>query len=415
MPSGDQRDDGPGDPLATVAALSAIGGRAPGTDAERRAARLLAARLEALGREPDTETAWVRPQWALAHALALALAVAGSLLADAAPWPGLALVLAATLALGLDLAGRPSPLRWATQRRATQNVVAPPPPSAPRPVTLVVTASYDAGRTGLAGRRWARAAAGRLPRPYLLVLGALALLAVLVAVRALDDTPPGWLGIAQVVPTAVAAAGAAVLVDIALSPIGPAANDNATGAAAVLALAAALDRSPPEHLAVEVVLAGAGEGPALGMRAYVAARRRSVAPESVAVLNLAACGRGELRWWTSDGPLLPLPFHPALVAACERAATAQPALGAAPLRGRGTSGARPARVARWPAITVGCVGPGGHPPGSHTLADLPGEVDDAVIARTLDYCLAVVAELDAAVGSGSPSSSSAPGPNTLNT
>lgn len=414
MPSGDQRSDGPGEPLATVAALTAIGGRAPGTDAERRAARLLAAQLEALGREPDTETAWVRPQWALAHALALALAVAGSLLAGAAPWPGFALVLAATLALGLDLAGRPSPLRWATQRRATQNVVAPPP-AGRRPVTLVLTASYDAGRTGLAGRRWARAAAGRLPRPYLLVLGALALLAVFVAVRALDDTPPGWLGIAQVVPTALAAAGAAVLVDLALSPVGPAANDNATGTAAVLALAAALDRAPPEHLAVEVVLAGAGEGPALGMRAYVAARRRSVAPESVAVLNLAACGRGELRWWTSDGPLLPLPFHPALIAACERAAMADPALGAAPFRGRGTSGARPARVARWPAITVGCVGPRGHPPGSHTLGDLPGEIDDAVIARTVEFCLAVIAELDAAVGSGSSSSSAGPGPNTPNT
>ena len=131
MAAGDQPSDGPGDPVAAVAALAAIDGRGPGTDAERRAARLLAGRLRALGLDPVTETAWVRPQWALAHAFALGVAVAGSLVADGVPWLGLALVAAATLSLGLDLAGRPSPLRWITQRRATQNVVAPPGPAAP--------------------------------------------------------------------------------------------------------------------------------------------------------------------------------------------------------------------------------------------------------------------------------------------
>ena len=138
-----------------------------------------------------------------------------------------------------------------------------------------MTASYDAGRTGLAYRPRLRAVTDRLPRPYLLALGMLALLLVLVAVRAVDATPPPWLGIAQVVPTALAALGAAALLDIALSRVGPAANDNATGAAAALALAAALQREPPEHVAVEVVLAGAGEGPALGLKAYVRARRRT--------------------------------------------------------------------------------------------------------------------------------------------
>ena len=105
-----------------------------------------------------------------------------------------------------------------------------------------------------------------------------------------------------------------------------------------------------------------------------------------------------MRWWRSDGPLLLLPFI-ALIAARERAGAAQePGLGAGPLRGRGTSGARRARAARWPAITVGCVGAGGHPPGSHTVDDVPEAVDPEALERTVAFCRAMVAQLDAAMG-----------------
>lgn len=393
-----------GAPAATVAALAAIPGRAPGSDAERRAALALADRLRAAGRSPELEAAWVRPQWALAHGVGLGLAVAGSLVAADAPWPGFALVFAALAGLGLDLAGRAYPLRLLTQRRATQNVVAADPRGAhpDRPVTLILTAGYDAGRLGLGYRPTVRAVADRLPRPYLLAIVLLGLLLVLVAARAIQSAPPDWLGVAQIVPTALLAVGAVVLFDIALAPTGPAANDNGSGVAAVLALAAELDARPPRALGVEVVLAGAGEGPALGVRAYVRARRRTVAPEAVAVLNVAACGRGSIRWWTSDGPLLPLPFHPALIAACATAAAERPEADAAPLRGRGTSGARPARVARWPAITVGCVGERGYPPASHTRRDTVDAVDAATIDGTVAFCAAAVRALDASLSPNAP-------------
>ena len=57
------------DALETVKGLTTIAARAPGTDAERRAARWLAKRLRDAGHDVETEAVWVRPQWAFVHAL----------------------------------------------------------------------------------------------------------------------------------------------------------------------------------------------------------------------------------------------------------------------------------------------------------------------------------------------------------
>src|SRR6185295_7318105 len=150
------------------------------------------------------------------------------------------------------------------------------------------------------------------------------------------------------VPTIVLLAALGLAVDSALSQTGPGPNAPASGAAVAIALAAALDRDPPRHLGVELVLAGAGEGPSLGMRAFARARRERYRPEATAVIHLAACGRGRPRWWVSDGPLVPLRFHPRLR---ELAAS----VGGAPYRGRAGGGGWRARNVRWPAITIGCL------------------------------------------------------------
>src|SRR5437870_5607689 len=143
------------DPIETVTGLAAIAHRTPGSDAERRAARWLANRLRAGGRDAALETHWVRPQWPLVH--------------------GLHALLAAAIAL----------------------------------LTIVV-AARTTGATGDA------------------------LNAIQFAVT---------------LPSLIAVA---LLLDIALSETVPGANDPASAAAVVLAVAAALDRAPPRAVAVEV-------------------------------------------------------------------------------------------------------------------------------------------------------------------
>lgn len=380
------------EPRAIVEGLCAFEGRVAGSDAERRAASWLAQRIRADGRDAQVETLWVRPDESLALALHALLAAAGSVLTAFAPVAGVAVVAAALVSLGADLTGRLFLLRRLTFRRATQNVVSPAPEGAHR-VRLVIAAAYDARRGGLLRRPFLARLAARPPGPraVLVLLVALALAAA--AARLLTDAT--WVGAVQLVPTVALLIAFATLAEAALASPSPGAGD-ASAVAVALALCAALRRSPPRRLGVELVLAGAGAGPALGMRHHVRERLRSgVRPEQVAVLHLEPCGRGTPRWWTRDGPLLPLALHPRLRAAARRVAAREAHLHATPYSGHGATGAYVARAGGWPAIAIGCLQPPGVVPGRGRPEDTPETVDHEAVQGALALCLALVVELDA--------------------
>jgi hypothetical protein len=358
------------DPSRTVHALAAFEGRGPGTDAERRAALSLRDALHARGRDVRTETVWVRPQWAVTHALHCALAAAASALCVTVPAAGLGLGLAVLVSLAGDLTGTFFLVRRVTPERATQNVVsAPRQPS--KPVKLVVCASLDAPASAALGRR----------RPPLRLLALAVLLVCACAGARLAGVEGRALGVGQLIPTVALLIAVALLVDIALSEPTDAPNA-ATAAAAALALVGELDAHPPRNLDVELVIAGAGQGPALGMRSYVKARRKRARPETLAVLALEPCGERPPAWWTEDGLLLPLRLHPELVSLAAAVARDEPALGARPVRRESATPAYPARQARWPAIAIG----------SRAWTE---ESDSAALDATLHLCLGLVGRLDA--------------------
>ena len=120
------------DSIAEVEAIAAIGPRGPGTDAERRAARHLAARAESLGRSVRTESFFTWPRWPGGLALLLALGAGAGVLSVSAPEAGVALALVTLVAYLLD-AGAALPLaRRLLGRRASQNVISPAPARAAR-------------------------------------------------------------------------------------------------------------------------------------------------------------------------------------------------------------------------------------------------------------------------------------------
>ena len=205
-----------------------------------------------------------RPALAL-HAL---VAVAGGVLAAVSAVAGVAVLAATALSLVLDLRGGPWLLRRLTLRRATQNVVSPPPTrpgeQAQPPIRLVITARYDAGRTGLVRRPALQRLAARAPGARALLL----LLAVLLALAA-------------------AAARLAVRRELGRRRAARAHGRAAPGGRAAgrqrdqRALAGgerrqrgrrgararrSVGRVAAERLAVHVVLAGAGSAPAAGLR-----------------------------------------------------------------------------------------------------------------------------------------------------
>jgi hypothetical protein len=238
------------------------------TDAERRAALALAARLRAVGRAPRIEARWVRPSWPAWQALFAAAGVVGAVLSVDHATAGL-IVGGAALALSLAHGRGRLPLGRA---RATQDVVAPA--GEPRDVALVVMAAVDRPRT---------AVIGRVPAPLVWLQVALALTAALAAGRVAGT---GGLAVAQLVAAVVLLLGVAGFLDAAVEPAA-ATDPSATDAAIELA-----QRAPW----AEIILVGAGE---LGLRARLRAERRP--PEHIVLLWLEPAATPA---WRSGHPTL---------------------------------------------------------------------------------------------------------------
>src|SRR5262245_28962707 len=129
--------------MEVIRELCSFEGRGPGTDAERRAANMLAERLRKSGRRAEVEPFFCHPQWALVHLLHAALGVAGSLIATSDPVIGFAVVFVAVISTYLDLNTRFYLVRSLLFRRVSQNVVSVGDrPQAP--ARVVLAAHYDA-------------------------------------------------------------------------------------------------------------------------------------------------------------------------------------------------------------------------------------------------------------------------------
>lgn len=391
-----------------VEGLASIPDRGAGTDAERRAAAWLATELGRDGPETTLETFWCRPDGALAHALHAALAVAGGLVSLLSPIAGVA-ILAATLgSLLADSLTGVSIARRLARERASQNVTSTLSAAAPASesrVRLVLTANYDAGRTGLVHRDWLRRPTRALQ-------------------RALKAFTPGWLGwmwiatawllaiailrleghtshavrVAQLPPTIALIAGFALLLELSAASWSPAAGDNASGVAVAVALARALEAMPPQHLDVELVLTGGGDGEQTGLRRYLRSRRAQRRPTNTVVLGFGACSSGSPHWWFSDGQLIPFRYARALRELAEQIAGDEPQLKARPQKSRGASPALPARLLGIPAITIGCLDDAGLSPRSHQRTDTADAVDSEALDRALQFALLMVDAIDATVG-----------------
>jgi len=393
----------------TASELCSFAGRRGGSDAERRAALWLSDRLRSQGRVATIETFWCRPDWARAHAWHAVLGLAASVLLVSNPRIGGVLALVTVVSIGVDATTGRSLGRRLTPECASQNVVALDAKARPDAIRLIVTANYDAGRSGLVYGPWPRslaaslrraAAAGRLTPGWLGWLNVALLWLVVVAIARNSGTSGVVIDVVQVVPSIGLLGAAAALLELSLSATTPGACDNAGGVAVALAALAAHDArrgaDPGARLAVDLVLQGASDGDPIGLRRHLRSRR--VAGARPLVLGVAACGAGSPTWWRSDGPLWPLRYDRRLseLAANAASSTAGPTAGH---RGRGATPALAARAAGLPAIAIGCLDERGLVPRSHRPADTPAALDpgllDASAGLALDLLTAIEADADA--------------------
>jgi hypothetical protein len=381
--------------LAEIEALTAAGPRAPGSDAERRAAVHLAGRLKELGRRADVEAVDVWPNWPLAYAILAALAVVGSVLSVSVPVVGAALVLVAALLTFLDAGLLLPTIRRPLGRRASQNVVSWG--DREKPGLLLLVAHVDAGRRGLALGAKAeerRAALGKLVRRPIGPLEPLfwAELAVLVCCLVRLPGLEGTLLTAiQLVPTVVLILAVALLLDIALSGTAGGENDNASGAALALGLAERFG-GRLEHFDLHVLFTGGQKALAAGSRAFLKRYKRELPRHRTVVLNLDAVASGTVRFTDREGPLLAVGSHPQLVQLCQSIAEDDEddnAFGARAIVNRSPSDGCALRSGGLPAITISCRG---------RLDYVPPRVDADALERAEGFCAELIARLDAELG-----------------
>jgi Peptidase family M28 len=396
--------------------LCSFEGRGPGTDAERRAANMLAARLRSVGRRAEIEPFFSHPEYAIVHLIHAAIGVAGSIVATVQPAVGFSLVFFAAISTYLDLNTRLYLVRSLLFRRASQNVVSPgTQPEAP--ARLVLMAHYDAARTGYIFSK-ASNRIRRLPErtrvglgPFRLFfwLGLAPLLPILGARMAGLDTT--WLNALQVIPTIVLIVAGFLLIDVALSDIVPGAYDNASGVAAVLSAADELTAEPPANLDVWIVLAGSEESFCEGSRAFVRARRKELDRDSTYFLNVDSVSYGQVAYEISQGPVISLPHDAQLIELCEALSASGGAgpEGARPIRHPLLDDALPARVRRMRAITLRTTDENGNlAPWYHTHDDVPDRVEPEALTHATYFLVGLARLIDRDAGRSSGASTAPP-------
>jgi Peptidase family M28 len=390
--------------IELIRELCSFHGRGPGTDAERRAANMLAGRLRGIGRRVQIEPFFTHPQYAIVHLIHAAMGVAGSVIATVQPAVGFSLVFLAAISTYLDLNTRLYLVRSLLFRRVSQNVVSPGTnPDAPARVVLM--AHYDAARTGYIFSK-ASNRIRRLPERLRLGLGpfriffwlGLAPLPPILGAR-MAGLDPTWLSAVQAVPTIILIVAGFLLVDIALSDIVPGAYDNASGVAAALSAADELIANPPDNLDVWVVLAGSEESFCEGSRAFVRSRRKDFERATTAFVNVDSVSYGGVAYEISQGPVISLPHDRQLIELCEALAASGAGGGARPIRHPLLDDALPARVRRMRAITLRTTDPNGNlAPWYHTLDDVPEQVDPEALTRATEFVVSLVRLIDRDAG-----------------
>lgn len=392
---------------ADVEELCSFGERLAGSDAERRASKLLAKRLTRGGRRAQVDAIYVQPQWAIVHFLHCALAVVGSMVSVVEPAIGFALVLIAATSAYFDLTSRYYLLRRLPFRRASQNVHTLPA-SEPGLPMVVLCANVDAPRTGAAYNRLPigllNAATKRFPvlaSPTRIWFWSIALLLPPLGAR-MAGFEPDLLAALQLPQTLILIVACFLLGEIALSPASPGANANASGVAGVLDALRRLDADPPEHLRTEAVLLGGGQTTMEGMRAFLRAHRSTLDRKRTWFVSLESIGRGEPRYLLSQGPAVSLPLDSELVELSEVLSQGDSdgeGRRAAGLRDGGTSAALVARAHGFRAMAITCrEGVQAVPTNHHTPADTPDQIDPAAIARADSLVVDVIRLLDRGLG-----------------
>jgi hypothetical protein len=391
----------PPDPRAALLALAAIerGSASPG---EEQAARMLAEMLREHDLEPTLESEpAVGGFWQSTGLAAVAGALAGLLGGRGGRrrrGASFALAAAAAAAMADDVDGGAHALRRLLAKRQTTNVLAWAGDSSAAE-TIVVVGHHDAAHTGLLFHPGlVPVIAARFPRWYakqntsvqtgrLLTAGPLLVaLGSVIPNRALRRLGILW-----------SAVTAALLADVARSPVVCGANDNLSSVAVLLDLARRLGNRPVSGVRVLLLSTGSEESFSEGMRGFVTRHRDELDPATTRVVALECVGSPHLMLMEGEGMLV-MRDHDASLREEIQAAAERAGIGLwRGLRlGAGATDALPALRAGYRAACIAACTDLKTPANYHWPTDIPENLD----WNTIDAAADVLESLIRGTGEG---------------
>jgi hypothetical protein len=305
----------------------AIGPRGSTTPEERQAAEYARDMLHGLGVDARLEPFQSGRSTYRPFVLALGVALLGGLIYAITRHPAAALLAAGLNGLGawgmfaeLDFTG--NWMRWLLPTGPSQNVVGVVPAGEKMWQRVVLLGHLDTHRTPIfySSTAWHRLFVGLVGATFV----SMAVGAPAYAMLALT----GWAWLQWVVGLAAAAQlfGLGMCLHADLTPFGPGANDNASGAGSVLALGERLVRDPLRHTEVWLVADGCEELGCYGAAALV--ERNGDELRDAYFIALDIVGAGDPGFLVSDGLLRKYPVDRELLAIGRQIAAQRPELGA---------------------------------------------------------------------------------------
>jgi hypothetical protein len=382
--------------LGHIEALSVgIGPRGSTTEGERRGSEYCEMVLGDLGLDPAMEPFLSARSIFLPHLLAAAAMLLSFVLYPlAGRWTAAAAAILAGVALASDLMElgfRDNFLRLIMPKAFSQNVVARVPPSGEARQDIILIGHVDTQRTPLVFRsdRWVGVYKAFTTIAFLAFLAQV----ILYVLGAVFQWPWTWL--ASIPSAACAVLLAAMCIEADGTEFTAGANDNASGAGLVLALAERLSAAPLAHSRVWLACTGCEEVQHYGaidfFRRHKSEMRRPVA---IAFELLGCAGPA---WLTREGIVVPFRSSAELVTAAEKLALQHPEWGAyaTQISGGNTEMTDALRVGI-PAITLMGQTRAGVAPYWHMAGDTFDKMDAGVMRRAWAFVWGYLEALDGA-------------------
>jgi hypothetical protein len=375
--------------------LAGLGHRGSTTENEREAAEYLQAELSTAGIEAALIPFTGHPTLAWLLLLPVAVAALGAALTWVTPWAGLLLGPAALATLILEQGTRADLLCRLLPQGASQNVEARIPAEGVPVRRIVVLGHYDTQRTGrIFNPRLARIMEplmARSPGPLKSPIFMPQLAMVLQSVAALWALLSPGSSAASVIlgfTLTVHVVTAALLIQWGVSPYGPGASDNASGAAAVLALGERwrASESRPEGVELVLLCTGCEEANLRGATEWIKARGDELRHVPTLFINIDTLGYGTPRFTGCEHSITGWPafYPPAVLEVCHEAAEQQGLVDAGPHTLPLPTDGLPLLARRLPGATVISFERHGLIPHYHQQGDTADNMDFDVAWRAVE-------------------------------